>query len=88
MKKNSLMLLGFAAVFALGTACFTPSSQPDKSALAAAWARRPEAQRTSTHYLGPHSRTSRPSALALLLAGATAIVWLRRQPAIARPTPS
>jgi hypothetical protein len=51
---NILMLLGFAAVFALGTACFTPSSQPDQSALAAAWARRPEAQRTSTQYLGPH----------------------------------
>ena len=29
MKKTLLMLLGFAAVFALGTACFTPSSQPD-----------------------------------------------------------
>jgi hypothetical protein len=29
MKKDLLMLLGFAAVFALGTACFTPSSKPD-----------------------------------------------------------
>lgn len=34
MKKTILMLLGFAAVFALGTACFTPSSKPDKSAAA------------------------------------------------------
>jgi hypothetical protein len=40
MKKNILMLLGFAAVFALGTACFTPSSQPDKSAPAAAPAKK------------------------------------------------
>ncbi len=31
MKKNILMLLGFAAVFALGTACFTPSAKPDPS---------------------------------------------------------
>ncbi len=35
MKKNILMLLGFAAVFALGTACFTPSSKPDPAAPAA-----------------------------------------------------
>jgi len=31
MKKTILMLLGFAAVFALGTACFTPSVKPDSS---------------------------------------------------------
>jgi len=32
MKKSILMLLAFAAVFALGTACFTPSSKPDPTA--------------------------------------------------------
>jgi hypothetical protein len=40
MKKNILMLLGVAVVFALGTACFTPSSKPDTSAPTAEPARK------------------------------------------------
>jgi len=35
MKKTILMLIAFAALFALGTACFTPSAQPDPAAPAA-----------------------------------------------------
>jgi hypothetical protein len=40
MKKNILMFLGFAAVFALGTACFTPSSKPDSPSPAPAPAKK------------------------------------------------
>ncbi len=40
MKKTLLMLIGFAAVFALGTACFTPSSKPDSGPPAAAPAKK------------------------------------------------
>ncbi len=32
MKKNILMLIAFATVFAIGTACFTPSSKQDPGA--------------------------------------------------------
>ena len=31
MKKTFLMLLGLGAVFAVGTACFGPSSRADKN---------------------------------------------------------
>jgi len=31
MKKTIWMLLGFAAIFAIGSACFTPTSKEDKS---------------------------------------------------------
>ncbi len=40
MKKTILMLIGFAAVFALGAACFTPSSKPDPTVPAAAPAKK------------------------------------------------
>jgi hypothetical protein len=40
MKKTLLMCAALAAVFALGTACFTPSSQPDPNSPAVAPAKK------------------------------------------------